>query len=52
MDMFDTGQHCLFPRDFLQTRLAGWQVIESSFQDFAAPGNTVKSFATIVARKP
>jgi len=52
MDMFDAVQHCLFPRDFLQTRLAGWEVLESSHQDFAAPGNTVKSFATIVARKP
>ena len=52
MDMFDPVQHCLFPRDFLQTRLAGWEVLASSHQDFAAPGNTVKSFATIVARKP
>lgn len=52
MDMFDPVQHCLFPRDFLQTRLAGWEVLESSHQDFAAPGNTVKSFSTIVARKP
>lgn len=52
MDMFDPVQHCLFPRDFLQTRLAGWEVIDSSHQDFAAPGDTVKSFATIVARKP
>lgn len=52
MDMFDPVQHCLFPRDFLQTGLAGWEVLESSHQDFAAPGNTVKSFATIVARKP
>jgi len=52
MDMFDPQQHCLFPKDFLQTRLAGWEVIASGHQEFAAPGNTVKSFATIVARKP
>lgn len=52
MDMFDPQQHCLFPKDFLQTRLAGWEVIASGHQDFAAPGNTMKSFATIVARKP
>jgi tellurite methyltransferase len=52
MDMFDPETHCLFPRDFLETRLAGWEVIASSHQDFAAPGNTVKSFATTVARKP
>jgi tellurite methyltransferase len=52
MDMFDPVQHCLFSRDFLQTSLVGWEVLASSHQDFAAPGNTVKSFATIVARKP
>jgi tellurite methyltransferase len=50
--MFDPNKHCLFPRDFLQTQFAGWQVIASEHQDFAAPGDTVKSFATIVARKP
>ncbi len=52
LDMFDPTAHCLFPRDFLQTCLAGWEVIASTHQDFAAPGNTVKSFASIVARKP
>ncbi|MFW2358342.1 methyltransferase domain-containing protein [Hydrogenophaga sp.] len=52
MDMFDPSTHCLFPRDFLQTRFAGWEIIDARYQDFAAPGNTVKSFATIVARKP
>lgn len=52
MDMFDPDAHCLFPRDFLLTRLAGWEVIEATHQAFAAPGNTLKSFATIVARKP
>ena len=52
MHMFDPNAHCLFPRNFLQTQFAGWQVIALWHQDFAAPGNTVKSFATIVARKP
>lgn len=52
MDMFDPNAHCLFPRDFLQAQFPGWQVIASVHQDFAAPGDTVKSFATIVARKP
>lgn len=52
MDMFDPEAHCLFPKDFLQTRFAGWQVISCDLQDFAAPGDTVKSFATIIARKP
>lgn len=52
MDMFDPDMHCLFHRDFLQSRFAGWQVIASADQDFAAPGDTVKVFSTIVARKP
>lgn len=52
MDMFDPNAHCLFPRDFLQAQFSGWQVIASVHQDFAAPGDTVKSFATIVACKP
>lgn len=52
MDMFDPEAHCLFPKDFLQTRFAGWQVISWDLRDFAAPGDTVKSFATIIARKP
>lgn len=52
MDMFDPNMHCLFPRDFLQTQFAGWQVIASVRQDFAASGDTVKSFTTIAARKP
>ncbi len=52
MDMFDPDMHCLFPRDFLQTQFAGWQVLASAHQNFAAPGDAVKSFATIIARKP
>ncbi len=52
MDMFDPRAHCLFPGNFLLTQFAGWQVIDLSHQAFLAPGNTVKSFATIIARKP
>ncbi|MDP2017326.1 cyclopropane-fatty-acyl-phospholipid synthase family protein [Hydrogenophaga sp.] len=52
MDMFDPDMHCLFPRDFLQTRFAGWEVLSCDQQDFAAPGDTVKAFSTIVVRQP
>ena len=52
MDMFDPNAHCLFSRNFLQSQFSCWQVIASAHQDFSAPGDTVKSFATIVARKP
>jgi tellurite methyltransferase len=37
MDMFDPVQHCLFPGDFLQTRLEGWEVIASTHQDLQHP---------------
>lgn len=51
-DMFDPAAHCLFPRDHLARSLAHWKVISLEYQDFAAPGGTVKSFSTIVAHKP
>jgi tellurite methyltransferase len=54
MDMFDRDAYCLFPREFLPSRFgfAGWDVISSAYQDFAAPGATLKSFSTVVARRP
>ncbi len=52
MDMFDKGHHCLFARDELLRQLAHWELIASEFKNFAAPGDTVKSFQTVIARKP
>lgn len=52
MDMFDPVGFCLFERDALQRRFAGWDVIQSEFSEFAAPGGTLKSFVTLIARKP
>lgn len=52
LEMFDRDAHCLFARDFLPNQLVRWQVISSAHQDFAAPGDTVKSFSTVIARKP
>ena len=52
LDMFDPAAHCLFARDLLARNLAHWNVVSLEYQDFAAPGGTVKSFSTIVARKP
>jgi tellurite methyltransferase len=51
-DMFDPSGHCLFSRDALHKRFSGWQILHSECQDFPAPRETVKSFATVVARKP
>ena len=51
-DMFDASGHCLFARDELAERFSGWEIPYSEHQDFPAPGETCKSFATLVARKP
>ena len=51
LDMFQPGQYCLFSRHELGSRFAGWNGIHSEYSEFDAPGNTVKCFATIIARK-
>lgn len=52
LDIFGSGSRCLMPRDELPGRFAGWEIIQSEFRDFEAPGKTVKSFVTLIARKP
>lgn len=52
IDMFDPASHCLFARDALDRAFAGWQVLSSTRDDFPAPGGLLKSFSTVVARKP
>lgn len=52
MDMFDPSFHCLFQRDELQRRFSGWEILRAEYQDFSAPGQRVKAFETLVARKP
>jgi tellurite methyltransferase len=51
LDMFDPSAHCLFARDELHRRFAGWEMLYALHQDFPAPGDTIKSFVTVVARK-
>ena len=51
LEMFDVQGHCLFGRDEMLKRFAGWKILRSDSQDFSAPGNTVKSFVTLVAQK-
>jgi len=52
MGMFTPESYYLFEREELAERFSGWSVELHRFEDFAAPGGTVKSFATIIARKP
>ena len=52
LEMFDTQGHCLFGRDEMRKRFAGWNILSCEYQDFPAPRDRVKSFATLVAKKP
>jgi tellurite methyltransferase len=51
MGMFEPGRYCLFGRNELEERFAGWEILLSTRDSFDAPGNTKKEFATLVARK-
>ncbi|MEO8104144.1 MAG: methyltransferase domain-containing protein [Betaproteobacteria bacterium] len=51
-DMFDPIDHCLFKRSEMARRFDGWTILHSEFSNFAKPENRVKSFVTLIARKP
>jgi tellurite methyltransferase len=50
--MFEPTEHCLFTATELQQHFAGWDIVQNEISEFEAPGNTVKRFATVIARKP
>jgi len=52
MDMFTPGQYYLFRREELIDRFGDWVVEVTRYDDFPAPGDAVKVFATVIARKP
>lgn len=52
LDMFDPSSHCLFAREELRRRFAGWQILRCDHEDYPAPQDKVKSFVTIAASKP
>ncbi len=52
MDMFDPQRHCLLKARQLRECFAGWSIEHEALQDFPAPGGQLKSFITLVARKP
>ena len=51
VDMFEPGRYYLFAEREVERHLAGWNIVESRFHRFDAPGGTIKAFATVVARK-
>ena len=52
LEMFEPGHYYLFSENELREFFSGWEVLEFRRDSFPAPGQTVKEFATIVARKP
>jgi tellurite methyltransferase len=52
MEMFTSGNYYLFGRKELAGHFAGWVIELSRFENFPAPSGTLKSFATLIARKP
>ena len=52
MDMFEPGGYCLFSRSEIEQRFADWNILHCEVQDFAMPDQKVKSFVTLIARKP
>jgi tellurite methyltransferase len=51
LGMFEPGNYHLFGHNMLEERFKGWDILFSRHDSFAAPGETRKEFATIVARK-
>lgn len=52
VDMFDPASHCLFARDEMLDRFAGWEILHCMHEDFPAANERIKSFVTVIARKP
>jgi tellurite methyltransferase len=52
LEMFDSSGHCLFSREAMQQSFEGWEMLHQEFRDFPAPHEQLKSFVTVIARKP
>jgi tellurite methyltransferase len=51
LGMFEPGGYTLFGENEIEERCAGWRIVESRHDSFAAPGNTIKRFATVIAER-
>jgi tellurite methyltransferase len=52
MAMFEPGRYCLFGQNELQESFAGWTLLDKRLDEFPAPDDTRKRFATVIARRP
>lgn len=51
LEMFGNDEHCLFDPDEVRAWFPDWKISDFSLDEFEAPGNTVKRFATVVAHR-
>ena len=52
LGMFEPGHCHLFPVGAMKAALAGWEILAESHEVFPAPGDTLKAFDTVIARRP
>jgi tellurite methyltransferase len=50
--MFDPEAYCLFAPDEIAAPFAGWEILLDSVEEFPAPGDKMKRFRTLIARRP
>jgi tellurite methyltransferase len=51
LDMFGADTYCLFTPGEVQQWFNGWRTEDFQIEEFAAPGGTVKRFATVIATR-
>ncbi len=51
LDMFALNNFYLFGHNELQEQFAGWEIVESQYDNFEAPNSSIKAFTTLVTRK-
>ncbi len=52
LGMFEPGHYHLFPVGAMKAALTGWEILAQSHDTFPAPGDTLKVFDTVIARRP
>ncbi len=52
LGMFEPDHYFLFPRGALAEAFADWTIVAESRDTFPAPGDTLKAFDTLIARRP
>jgi tellurite methyltransferase len=52
LGMFEPGHCHLFPVGAMRGAMPGWEVLVEARDSFPAPGDTVKVFDTVIARRP